>query len=196
MKDHSYPFREIHIPADRPEVEVSAAWDEGNFFVVVRGEANRKHLRDIYDALLNKDAVIAMGGNANPFANSGLVISIYSRLPKEFLDRQIEADSDHYKLVKAAKKTGIVQRVDDYNKKWQKDNPGRYFGSPKGYYSLSPSWISDEKKSKSKTKYSVIFWLNPQQQDINNFGWFTVEELDSWLAGDSDCPIMKKKDEK
>ena len=52
------------------------------------------------------------------------------------------------------------------------------------YYALSLRWKDDDKKE-------VIFWLNPMEQDKNNFGWFTVEDLKDWAKGKGKIPMKK-----
>ena len=54
----------------------------------------------------------------------------------------------------------------------------------KKYFALSPRWKDDNKKE-------VIFWLNPYHQDIDNFGWFTVEDLKDWAKGKGKIPMKK-----
>ena len=34
-------------------------------------------------------------------------------------------------------------------------------------------------------------WLNPEEQDRNNFGWFTAEDLRAWSRGEG--PVVIKK---
>jgi hypothetical protein len=38
------------------------------------------------------------------------------------------------------------------------------------------------------------WWLNPYQQDIHNFGWYSTEDLKLWAA-DQGPVVMKKKQE-
>ena len=63
----------------------------------------------------------------------------------------------------------------------------------KRYYALSPRWAASIKGTKNgevETKYGVVFWLNPCDQYKNNYGHFTVEELQQWAKGEG--PIPKK----
>ena len=57
----------------------------------------------------------------------------------------------------------------------------------RAYLCLSPQWISGDRKS----QHPVMYWLNPADQDKNNAGWFTVEELDQWIAGTG--PVVNSK---
>ncbi len=58
--------------------------------------------------------------------------------------------------------------------------------SDRNYFACSPKWATEIKSTKDgkiKTKHDVIYWLNPQQQNIYNSAWCTVEDLDAWIAG-------------
>jgi hypothetical protein len=113
-------------------------------------------------------------------------------LPKETLDQLVAMDKDAEALKKAAKKTGIVQKIDKINKtaqdaeKKKSGRPYSFGNDPNGYFALSPRWAFDNEKD--KTKHPVMFWLNPQNQKDNNFGWYTVEELDQWINGEGPVP--------
>jgi hypothetical protein len=37
-----------------------------------------------------------------------------------------------------------------------------------------------------------MYFLNPMRQQENNFGWFTVEELEQWMEGKGPIPGKKK----
>lgn len=69
----------------------------------------------------------------------------------------------------SAKKTKIKKILDRAGKK---------------YFALSPRWKDENKKE-------VIFWLNPYYQDIDNFGWFTVDDLKDWAKGKGKIPMKK-----
>lgn len=145
---------------------LACAWDGGSFGIRTAGQEGRSHLKELYDALVKKDAVIFLGGHPGPFSNAGLVIAITSRLPDEVKKKWHDVDLDYFNLRKAAKDTGIESYLKSKGMQW---------------HTLSPRW-KDEKKQE------VVFWLNPQQQDINNFGWFTVEQLKEWADGKGDIP--------
>ena len=141
---------------------LAASWDEKSFAIATT-EENKDKLETIYNALLNKDAIILFAGSDNPFANSGLCIFIKSKLPQSFIDMLYEADKEDYELQKAVNKTKIVETL----KKAHKE-----------YYALEPRFFAGVLK----------FWLNPKQQNKYNSGWFTVEELTLWTKDEG--PIM------
>lgn len=144
--------------------EICGHWC-GNDFAFVTGD--KQVVTDLMDAFEKNDIAIFVG-SSGPFRNGGLIIAIISRLPKDYLDDMRESDIDTIELQKFVAKTGIH----DILKK-----------SGKRYYALRPRWTDD-------TKSDVVFWLNPQEQDINNFGWFNIKELESWTKNEG--PILKK----
>jgi hypothetical protein len=40
-----------------------------------------------------------------------------------------------------------------------------------------------------------MYWLNPREQDIHNYGWFTVEELKQWAENKGPVMMTKKQRE-
>jgi hypothetical protein len=142
--------------------EEAGAWDENSWAFATNDAETKEHLQQLYQALLDKDALIFLGGRSGIIGNSGLNIIIASRLPKEQAQQLREGDEDHYKLQEAAEKT----KIKDGLKK-----AGRAF------FALSPAWLKNGRES----KYPVQFWLNPQDQRNYNAGWYTVEELEEWI---------------
>lgn len=58
----------------------------------------------------------------------------------------------------------------------------------KDWFALSPNTLDEEGMESRSTKYPLIYWLNPYEQKIHNYGWFTVEELELWTEDKG--PIM------
>ena len=78
-----------------------------------------------------------------------------------------EAHLDHIALQKASDEIGIHDKLRKAGKE---------------FFALSPRWAKDVRTS--KTAYPVVYWLNPMHQNIYNYGYFTVEELEQWI---DDC---------
>lgn len=99
--------------------------------------------------------------------------------------RMLHDDTERNRLQAAADATGIVQRIEAANRAC-----GRRF-PPFRWHALSPDWAAGFRVDGKgfETDCDVVFFLNPAQQDRNNFGWFSVEELDLWLSGLG--PIVK-----
>jgi hypothetical protein len=160
---------------------LSAAWSNNDLGIRVSGEKNIKKLKQIYEAILAGDAAIWLGG-AGVLRNAGLVIGIISNMPAESLKVMADADSDRVRLNEASDNTGIIKKLQNFNTEHY--DKGSY-NSPCGYFACSPAWNKNH-----DSKYKVVYWLNPMQQDKNNFGWYTVEQLEEWMEGKG--PIPKK----
>jgi len=148
-----------------------SAWDEYSFGVACssKNPAYQQVIREVYAALQKKDLAI-MQGSGNCFIAGGLNLLIISRLPETFTKELHDKDMDCQNLLEAAKKTGIEERLRKADKHW---------------FSLSPRWAKDFKfgvgGNRPATKYAVVFWLNPMEQDKYNANWMRVEDLEDWL---------------
>lgn len=170
---------------------LAGAWSDGDFAVRFPDtEQGRKDVLDLWEAFDRKDiAFLFANVGDNPFARAGLNLVIVSRLPQEIVDDLAEKDADNDRLLEAATATGIKPRIDAA----VKAQGGSYRGLI-GYYALSPRWATSIRSTADgalETKYPVIFWLNPTNQQDNKAGYFTVEQLDEWLAGNG--PIVGKR---
>lgn len=152
------------------------AWDGGSFGLLAKDEAV---VTQLYDAIVQLDLCIGLfnGESWNPFSRSGLGLLIASRVPQSVRDQWLESDRDGRRLVEAAKATGIADRLEKAGLR---------------YYALSPKWATGMRGEPPETKHPVVYWLNPQEQDRHNHGWFTVEQLDQWIKGRG--PIPKRAD--
>jgi len=157
----------------RKNKELECAWDEKDFAIYVDNK-HKDYLKQLHVAFYEKDIVFLF---VNQFLKNGLLLVIYSAMPAKLKESLIAKDQSNRLLLKEAEKTGIVKYLNKHG--YTK------YGNI-GWMALSPAWKSEERKSKS----DIIFWLNPMQQDINNYGWFTVEELKQWPHGEG--PIPKK----
>jgi len=157
------------------------AWD-GKSFGVLALKKHEGRLRMLYEAFQKKDAMVGIGSTGgNPFSRGGLSIIVASKMPKDVIAEMEKKDKDDIQLLKDSEKTGI-------EKKLKKAGKG-YFDS-QGYMALSPSRPGE--KDKKKTKYNVIYWLNPMAQQRHNYGWYTVEDLELWAKDEG--PIMMNKE--
>jgi hypothetical protein len=170
LKTFINPHRWFNTEHNEQSEGVAGAWNENNFLVVVKGTENIDKLKEVYEAFQTNDVAIFLGGGSGPFMNAGLSISIISQLPSEIAKDMMDIDMMKINLDKAAKKTGIHKKLEKAGLK---------------YYALSPSWNDPETPSDG-----IKFWLNPSDQQANNHGWYTVEELKQWIKGKG--PIPKK----
>lgn len=157
------------------ETTLSAAWDEKGFVVISSDSKQIAGLRLIFDAVSKKDGIIMLGGGKRlTFANSGLLVGIASAMPKELLVSWDKADRDYFTLRKDVEATGIEALLKEKSK---------------SYYALSPRRQLDG---------SIMYWLNPHEQELNNFGWVTLQDLQYWAEGKGKIPkteaqIQKRK---
>ncbi|HXD24180.1 MAG TPA: hypothetical protein VN613_12540 [Gemmatimonadaceae bacterium] len=145
-----------------------SGWSEKDFGAFAYDEKSMKRLRETFDAFQELDVAIWLGGGGI-FQNAGLVIGIVSRLPAHVIKAWDKGDREHAKLKADAKATGIEERLK---------------AAGKGFFALSPRRDSDG---------SLVFWLNPMEQRHNNFGWFTVADLDAWIRGEGPVPMTQRK---
>jgi len=155
-----------------PEGFLWSEWDENNLRAVFTNE-------DIFDALKDviksKNLLVGLGGSLNPFAGAGLYILDFRAYSEDDVKEMAQADLNHINMLEYARLTMIEKRLKKAGKSW---------------FALSPKKLNKEDMKKHKTKFSVIFWLNPTEQRIVNYGWFTVEELRMWIKGKG--PIVKQ----
>jgi hypothetical protein len=168
VKDYVNERRWFDLTHNEQSEGVAGAWNEKNFICVVKGQDNVDKLQEVYDAFDEGDVAIFLGGGQGPFSNAGLSVSIISQLPAELIDNMRNTDMNSEWLKKAALKTGIEAKI----KK-----------AGLGFYALSPEWNDIEDHSEG-----VKFWLNPTDQQNNNHGWYTVDELKQWIKGTGPIP--------
>lgn len=151
----------------KPPTAFTAAWSSRDFGIAAHSPEAKRLLADLYSAINEKDVAVMLAGG-HVFHNAGLTFVVVSRLDEEYLEGLKESDLDAKRLKDAAEATGIAAEL----KK-----------AGKGYYALSPSWDR-------QNPGQLVFWLNPMEQDQNNYGWFTVAQLREWSEGKG--PIPKK----
>lgn len=149
--------------------EFASSWSDSEFGLVVSLE-NKYIIDAIVEAIETKNLVIGIGANANPFSRGGLILMFENKIPNEISEAVLEEDLDAIRLQeKAFKKTNIKTILKLAGKK---------------YFALSPKW-------KDETKKEVIYWLNPEDQQNVNFGWFTLKELKLWAINKGPIPKTK-----
>lgn len=187
--------------------DLVAAWDEGSLGIAV-GPKYFKAFDDLVAALEGGHGFLGFTRMFPAFDNGGLVLMDARELPLEIKAKMEHDDRDAHALYKAHREIGIEGELHAHNEKVAKrlgknawdhrtewDAP--YAVGPRGkIYNkanfdpfcscgcLSPRWASEEEK----TKYKVSYWLNPQNQQQNFFGWVTVEDLLDWMKGKGKIP--------
>ena len=157
----------------RPSQNTAAGWGEESFCFAGRDKKVKRQLGMLYEAFQRLDAVIYIG-KAEVFGNGGLILAIASKLPAEIVANMTETDLDAAKLKRADEATGIKPKLEQAGKR---------------YIALRPRWKSN---NDSQTKHPIVYWLNPMSQDVFNYGWYTVEELEQWIDGKGPIPNRVK----
>lgn len=175
---------QLELFMDNPRTTIACAWDEGSFGIAT---TDATVIDQLHQAIVDNDIVLSFG-QSNIIDNPGLNVLVASKIPSKAIEALKKIDLDAIALKQASDQTGIVAKIDAFS------DGKEYFDRRCGYYALSPRW--KHAKDKVKTKYNVVYWLNPMQQDINNYGWFTVEDLELWIKGEGPIPINKSKKNK
>lgn len=156
----------LRIPSSllQSENDLAAGWDETSFMVGSSDREQQDKLRKIYEAIQALDAVIWLGGGG-PFANAGLCIGIASVIPEDIRDIWQKADEKR-------------QRVYEHEQEYLEPVKKLLKAAGREWFALSAKDCGD----------GIKYWLNPCNQDRNNFGYFTLEELRSWAKGEGPIP--------
>lgn len=167
-----YPHRDFS-----PRAQIIGAWSDRDWAFRVQKQ-DMDVITDLTEAFAAKDvAFLFTNPGGNPFSNAGLCLAIISRIPSAFLQGLKATHEDADKLAKAVKKEGMEEFL---RKAGEKQAPGQW-PKPFGFYALRGAWADDERK---KLKY----FLNPSDQQRNNSGWYTKEDLVAWTKGEGSIP--------
>lgn len=177
------------------QTEMSCAWSDSGFEIMAYSDGAKDFLNEVAAAIKEGDFACFKGGRgSNPFDRGGLVICIPSRVPQAYKDQMAEGHADRKRLLEAAAETGIEGRIRE-----RIEGSGSHRGFPHvfseyRYHALAPAWATtikhrgDDRGGPVTTDHPVIFFLNPGSKSAEA-GWYTVEELDGWLAGKG--PVLK-----
>ena len=162
-------------PIDKEPKVISTAWSNNDFGIVIGKDAD-KELKEfgkkLVQAIKTGDfALWYSGTDGNLYANSGLVVGITSLVPESVKKYMEAAYDDLANLKKAAEATGVVETLKKNDKK---------------YFACCPRWANEEKTE-------VMFWLNPQEQDKHNYGWYYPQDLLDWANDVAGNKIDKKQ---
>lgn len=182
-----------HLSPNRTSInfdkKIATAWNENSFAIAVSVLNHSAYLKELHDAFLKKDVSVGLYDQKNSLNDfgltmsseldplSGLTILIVSKVPKNVKDLMRDTDKKSEKIITEFEKTRIENTLKKAGKK---------------YFALSPSSIDDEQKKQKGTKYNILCWLNPSNQHENNFGWYTIEELEMWANDGGPIPMREQ----
>lgn len=147
--------------------QLSTGWSEGEFGAFSIEPKQIRRIREVYDALQTSDGVIWLGGGG-VFQNAGLAIGIASRMDPSVLEKRALVDQEAIDVKAEFEATGIEKRLRAAGKDWFALSPKRHNGK-------------------------LEIWLNPYHQQQDNFGWFTVQDLEQWIVGKGPIPMRGRK---
>jgi len=162
--------REVHFgELNFYDNDLACAWNEESLALLARDPVGLRRLDEIFDALRDKDAFVCLSGSRNPFAGSGLMILIASRVSQKILDKWRRDD-----LERIAIRDAWVLAAGDLEEVLK---------------TAGCHWYSMGTTLHRGDDGVVRTWLNPRRQRENNCGWFTVEELRQWANGEGPIPM-------
>lgn len=167
-----------------PRSIVTGAWDGSSFAVRGWDDAGRRIVDLLQEGTETRDLAVWVSGDID-LGHGHLCIVRRSLVPSAMVAWFDDVAAGHRRLHAAADATGIAVRLAGIG-------PLMPFGRMRPYHALAPAWIDAETAQRSV--HPVKFFLNPTEQDRNNFGWFTVEELDQWTEGRGPVPKKPEKD--
>lgn len=151
------------VRRDRPIV---AAWDgRSGFCVKATSDDAKAGVHAAYEALTGDRCLIIQTGGV--FGGGGLKLIDRALVPQSTDDEMRAIDTSTLNLQDAISATGIHERL---------------AAAGLRFYALFPRWISE-------ADGSYEFWLNPRDQRQVNDGWFTLADLEAWIAGTGPIPI-------
>jgi hypothetical protein len=158
---------------------IEAAWDSESFaFCCLASDTNMvRKLKEIFDHLRAKDAIICLSGGTALFENSGLSILISSKIPQDIKDSWKNKHLQDKAIEKEWKKLtpGLLKKLKKSNKNWF------FLGGEKG-----SGGLMRDKNGR------LLAWLNPMEQNTYNYGYFSPKDLYDWAEDKG--PIMMKKE--
>jgi len=172
---------------EHEEQTLACAWDDASFGIHVKGKRQVKYLKKLYLAFLNGDAVVFLGEPPLPaFSRPSLNLMILSAIPEEGKQYMIEKHKEQWELAKYAEKTGIEKKLAKAGKKWFALSPRKGKMKTRAIRKTEGRTTFEDV---SPSKFDIMFFLNPMNQQEYNSGWFTVEELREWANNKG--PVMK-----
>lgn len=156
--DAPYPPNFNNFPVGK----LCTAWDEKSFAAFSNDKEEIDALLTVYEALQELDGALWLGGGGI-FQNAGLCIGIASRLPSEVVEGWARKDNEAIALKNAMLATGIEAKLK---------------AAKLEYFALSPRFAENG---------SLIFWLNPVEQNLYDSTWATLKDLEDWIRGKGVC---------
>jgi len=154
------------------ERELATAWDESSFGVNVISK-HGEILRTLRDAFQNKNGIIMLSGNTNPFSNSGLLLVDYSKIPEETKNDFRKEDKEYRDKQAMFRKMEQESGVYDLLKESGKD-----------FFALHITKLG--------VNGQPVWLLNPCDQRSCKWGFYTTEQLRQWARNEG--PVLAARE--
>jgi len=149
-------------------------WDGDNFALIMEDTPNSRLVYNMFiTAFRKKDIAFHLGGQINPFAGTGLFITMYSRIPKEVIQNSLKQAKESQDMDKLMKSNPAYIRLHVLQDQWKKDHPNA--ATPWDYIFLGNPRFNNEGK--------LSLWLNPNHQDHLNANWIDEQDIQDWCDG-------------
>jgi len=151
---------------DKFEGDFDAYWNEESFIIASK---DKESMTEIVRAAYDEDLAFTTGGKVlTDYAGIRLVIK--SKCSETLIEKCEQDDIEIYELRKLDRKIDVQKKL-------------RKAGCQ--FFACSPRWKDYEKRE-------IHWWLNPQDQNNIESGFYTYDELIQWTNGKG--PVFKKED--
>ncbi|AJF60934.1 TPA: hypothetical protein HA239_03170 [Candidatus Woesearchaeota archaeon] len=161
-----------YIPKLYDGEDLATGWESDAFAVRTTLEHGAA-LKNVYEAFRKKSGIIMLGNRTTPFANPGLILMDYRKIPEEYLEKAREIDRTHREeqanYRRLEKESGVFELLEKGGKE---------------YFALSIRGLGENGKPR--------WWLYPEQQDRYEAGWYSTEDLKLWAKNKG--PVMREAD--
>ena len=170
----------------------SGLWYDSEAAAALNKSATDDHklaFKLIHECIKNKQPLFVMRGGSGPFGGGGLVVCPAALVPEEVRLSLYQADVARDELASAwkpveamliekrkeVKPTEFHQWVSQWRDAWYRPE------ELCRWMALVPRQLEDAPVDGSHYRFKL--WLNPEQQQLNEAGWYTVEQILEWFKG-------------
>lgn len=165
------------------------AWDGSDFVLILRNslQSDQDPGFQIFNLLKTsfekKDIALFTSGKRNPFAGTGLIIAIYSRIPKESQTEAEKASIRKNLLAKRMAESKAIRAREAKIAEWKAAHPG----------ADDTPWDACFLGEPTPNGLGLKFWLNPDHQSHLNANWITEKDVMDWVEGKPGAVIKSKE---
>jgi hypothetical protein len=180
IKDHPdrvKDYMEHKFHDDELDIDFWSAWDSRKFVLAIKqGSISDTRSMQLYTmlhkAFLKKDIAIFTSGTKDPFAGQGLMLAIYSRIPKQVLSESKKEAAEKGVMARRMANSKAIKAREDKIAEWKAAN-----------LNCSTPWDAIFLGDPSAHGLDLKFWLNPNHQNQLNAAWITESDVMDWVNG-------------